>query len=71
MALHIAANPGYEYALIAFFAAAIIRVVFDLGKEKLKDKKERKALGKIIACMAAYVIIIVFIIRPIWNLFHF
>lgn len=71
MALHIAVNPGYEYVLIAFFAAAIIRVVFDLGKEKLKDKKERKALGKIIACMAAYVIIIVFIIRPIWNLFHF
>lgn len=65
-----AANPGGEYWLMGIFAYGIIRAIFSVGWETLKQKRELKALCRIIVCVVLYILFIVYVIRPIWEYYQ-
>lgn len=65
-----AVNPVGEYWLMGLFAYAIIRAAFSTGWKTLKQKRELKALGWFILSIVLYLLLIVYVIRPIWKHYH-
>lgn len=62
-----AAKRGGEYWVMGIFAYALVRGIFSVDRETLKQKRELKALGWIILSMVLYLLLIVHVIRPIYR----